>query len=93
MMFSEINIRTTHVDGEDYVNILDLANHLTFAMLTMADEIKKEKEQASIDALTYNFSVGVVHGMREIALLLAQGGIELRLDREVETLDDLINFE
>lgn len=93
MMFSEINIRTTHHEGEDYVNILDLANHLTFAMLAMADEIKKEKETGAVDALTYNFSLGIVRGMREIALLLAQGGIEIRMDREIDTLDDLINFE
>lgn len=91
-MFDELKIRTVHVDGEDYVNILDLANHLTFAMLAMADEIKDAKENGELNPMDYNFSVGMVHGMREISLLLAQGGIEIRMDREVETLDDLMNF-
>ena len=92
-MFSELNIRTANVDGEDYVNILDLANHLTYAMLALADEVRAEQESGRINPSDYTLAAGMVHGMREVALLLAQGGIEIRMDREVETLDDLINFQ
>lgn len=91
-MFSDIHVRTVHHEGEDYVNILDLANHLTSAMFAFANEIVAEKEAGTINPLEYNFSVGIINGLREAALLLAQGGMELRIENEVNTIDDLMNF-
>lgn len=92
-MFSELNIRTTTVENDDYVCVSDLAAHLTLAMMVMTEEIKAEKDENRMDDLTYNFCVGMVHGLREAALLLAQGGIEMKLDREVHNIDDLMNFQ
>lgn len=91
-MFDELHIRSAVVDGEDYVHVMDLANHIAAAMMEFASEVRAEAQEREIDPRDLFFSAGVAEGMREIAVLLAQGSIENRLDREVETLDDLINM-
>lgn len=91
-MFDELHIRSAIVDGEDYVNVMDLARHISAAMNEFAREIRQEATEREIPARSLHFAAGIAEGMREIAVLLSQGSLENRLEREVNTLDDLIKM-
>lgn len=91
-MFDDIHVRTAIVNGDNYVNVMDLASHLAAALFTMHAEVADEWKAGSILPRDYIFANGMVEGVREVAIMLTKGEMENRLHREVNTVDDLAKF-
>lgn len=89
-MFSEMHIETISQDDRTYVDIHDLTEHLTRAMIGFARELQSFKPDNHQEAL---YSMGILAGMREIVLFLAQGALEEDFENSVHTLDDLMKFK
>lgn len=88
-MFSELNIRNIIQGDEDYVNVQNLVTHLMGSIQAISEDINTVKDMTEQER---TYLLGVGSGIREVAILLMQGETESRLNRNVNTVDDLINF-
>lgn len=89
MLFDDINIKTIEHDGELYIHVRELLNHLAAATYGFSDESYQIAQQHGITIDEKNFIMGIIHGMWSTVILLQQGRQEFQVE-SIETVDDII---
>lgn len=89
MIFDDLKINTLTHDGELYVLVSDLSEHLSKAVEEFADETEQLSHVVKLTEQEKTFIVGLVNGMYNVVLMLTQSQDEHKL-KEINTIEDLL---
>ena len=89
MLFDEIKIDSTNIDGELYVNVEQLRSHLLGSAQLFAEETVELSKTVKIIKEEKYFVMGMVEGMMSVVAMLSLAHEESAFD-EVETVEDLL---
>jgi hypothetical protein len=91
-LFDEMDIRCLNNEGDVYVNLSDLADHLYKTQNNYKDEIQKLFNLFPAEPTTVAYAEGVFQGLGGVVTMLAQGGVESYIDYNVNTVDDMLKL-
>lgn len=89
MLFDEINIDTIIKDEKLYVCVSDLGRHLSKAAHEFASETEILAKMVGLTDKEKLFIMGIVEGMYNVVVMLAQSSDEHEL-KKINTIDELL---
>ena len=89
MLFNEIKVDTIEKDGMIYINVPQLATHLSKAVREFAMEAAQLSEIVPPTKEESSFVWGLIEGMQNVVLLLTQGNNEAKIDT-INTVEEFL---
>lgn len=87
MILDEIHVRSITHDDTTFVSLVDLTGHLAMA----AKSFHEEAVQSINDRDEMIYTVGLAQGIVEVVRFLAQSGLEDYMERNIHTVEDLLD--
>lgn len=89
MIFDDLEINTITKDGQLYVSVSDLTEHLSKAVNEFADETEALSYVVKLTEQEKTFIMGLVNGMYNVVVMLTQSRDEHQL-KQINTIDELL---
>lgn len=89
MIFDDLKIGNIVKDDELYVCVSDLSQHLLKAVKEFSDESEQLSHFVKLTDHEKAFITGLVNGMYNVVLMLAQSEDEYKL-KQIDTIDELL---
>lgn len=89
MLFDEINVDIITKDNELYVNVAQLANHLSKSISEFAHESSQLAKIFPLDVRERAFVVGLIEGMQSVTVMLKQADDEHTISN-IHTIDEFL---
>lgn len=89
MLFDDLKINTLVYDGQLYVRVSDLSEHLSRSVQEFVNESGVISHVVTLTEKEKAFIMGLANGMYNVILMLTQSNDEHKL-REINTIDELL---
>lgn len=89
MLFDDLKINNLTYDGELYVRVSDLAQHLSKAVHEFADETEALSKIVKLESKERVFIMGLLEGMYNVVVMLTQTHDEYELTK-INTIEELL---
>ena len=91
-LFEEINLDTIHDGDEIFINARQLAWHLSGSMRLLYDETFEESKESPLSLEESHYFYGIMQGINSVILLISQGGLEEKLHRDINSVEDIMKY-